>query len=458
MVARHPEIPPLAGLDPDKAGRVGLTVEENVRRLMRYQWVARRLMEITWAHLASTPEWEIKCALALHQGWDAEHADAFRRRIGEMRHPVPRMDHAPDSALDAFLEELLRSEQTVELVIGIYGVARPALLHAYRDHLAAANPLVDHPTTRVLRMAALEEEDAIAWGERAIDALLGESLDARQRGEAWQGHLRNYLDAAGGIAGEGEVETSALPAPRAARPFTPDFRPRRDERFEGLHQFDFPPHQVYAAPDVSAEERNLALLCKRALEMDVPEMMVSFLWERRDRPWKFYRDYARQLSDEARHAMMGTVGLAARGIDWMRLPLNVGFSLRLNLHASALERQVVLWAIEQSLMPGETGKRYEYETAVEAGDPLSAHFHDYDWADEVLHAQIGRRWLGIEGVSPERAMELAREVHERTWSALERYREQGDGWAWWRAFVRQSLGRESAARFEELGELKILAE
>ena len=29
-------------------------------------------------------------------------------------------------------------------------------------------------------------------------------------------------------------------------------------------------------------------------------------------------------------------------------------------------------------MPADTGKRSEYETAVAAGDTLSAHFHDYD--------------------------------------------------------------------------------
>ena len=26
-------------------------------------------------------------------------------------------------------------------------------------------------------------------------------------------------------------------------------------------------------------------------------------------------------------------------------------------------------------------------------DGLATYFQDYDWADEVLHAQIGRRWL-----------------------------------------------------------------
>src|ERR687895_170625 len=103
MVPPTEVIPSLAGLDPHQAAPVGPPVEENVRRLLRMQWVQRRLMEIAWAHLAATPEWEVKCALALHQWLDAEHAEALRRRITEMRSPPPPLDRVPDETLDAFL-------------------------------------------------------------------------------------------------------------------------------------------------------------------------------------------------------------------------------------------------------------------------------------------------------------------------------------------------------------------
>jgi hypothetical protein len=212
------------------------------------------------------------------------------------------------------------------------------------------------------------------------------------------------------------------------------------------------------APAAPAEERNLALLCKRTLEMDVPEMMASFMVERRGEPWEFYRDYSRQLWDEARHAMMGTVAFEARGVDWSEIPLNVGFALRLNLHATPVDRQVILFAIEQSLMPSETGKRFERQTAEEAGDLLSAHFHDYDWADEVLHAQIGRRQLRRDGVTTRDAMSRAQQIHETTWRALEDYKHLDEQHDWWAAFVRRVLGKESAVKREELGELRILAE
>jgi len=397
--------------------------------------------------------------MCLHQWYAAEHADALRKRISEMRHPLPPLGTAPDTALDAFFEELLRSADTLELLAGVYRVTLPALRDAYAMHIAQTNQLVDQPTRRMMRSAIVDLDEAITWGDRAFDAIIREE-DNPRRAELWESHLNAYLDDARGIAGDlpPDGDQSPLPEPRARDAFVPSFHPARDERFSGQYNFNFPPHLVYNAPGVPADERNLALLCKRTLEMDVPEMMASFLYQRRDQPWSFYYDYSRQLWDEARHAMLGTVGLTARGIDWKKIPLNVGFSLRLNLHASPLERQILLYAIEQSLMPSETGKRFEYETAKEAGDELSAHFHDYDWADEVLHAQIGRRALAREGISQQDAIQRAGEIHERTWATLDDYKDREAQTDWWPSFVRENLGRESAVDPSQLGELKILAE
>jgi hypothetical protein len=108
-------------------------------------------------------------------------------------------------------------------------------------------------------------------------------------------------------------------------------------------------------------------------------------------------------------------------------------------------------------MPADTGKRSEYETAVAAGDALSSHFHDYDWADEVLHAQIGRRWLRHEGISPEEAQDRAGPIHDRTWAALDAYRPT-QPLEWWNSFVQAALGKPSALKPEERADMKIIAE
>ena len=397
-------IPPLAGLcSVDDATRIGYSVDDNVARLLRYHWIEKRLAEIMTSTLAAVPEWEVKGAFSLHQWLDIEHADALRNRVREMRHPMPRTDVAPDDALEERLTAIARSRTTLELLKGMQSI-RAELLAGYREHYAHSNPLVDHPTRRVLRQIITEEEETMAW-----------------------------LDAAVAAAPEGRIE--------------PGFKPHRDARFQESYNFNFTPHNVKPLEYVSADERNLALLCKRLLEMDVPEMMASFIAEQPEQPWEFQLDYRRQLWDEARHSMMGEVALESRDVDWTKIPLNVGFSLRLNLHATARERQLLLWAIEQSLMPADTGKRYEYETARAAGDELSAHFHDYDWADEVLHAQIGRRWLEP---SREAALEEAKLIHEKTWHALEQYKTLQPQRQWWDAFVREVLGRPSEARGEDL--------
>lgn len=472
MTVPGTSLPELAGLATyEEAARIGYSVEENVERLLRLHWTERRLMDAMLAHLASTPVWEAKCALALHQWYSAEHADWLRRRITEMRHPAPPLGEAPNKKLDAFLKELLHAESPEEFVAGIYGVALPALRDAYSTHLHQTNRLIDHPTRRFMRFALLEVTEAIEWGDAAL-AVLERDEDAATLARAWKQHLELYLDAARGIAGDAtiaitegddrrglKIRSMQPPVPPPAdRPLVPDFEPKRDKRFTGLYNFEFPPHAVYSDESVPADERNLALLCKRTLEMDVPEAMASFLFERKDQPWEFYLEYSRQLWDEARHAMMGTVAFEASGVDWKAIPLNVGFSLRLNLHATPQERQILLYAIEQSLMAGQTGKRYEYETALAAGDALSAHIHDYDWADEVLHANIGRRALKRESISRDEAIRLGQEIHERTWATLEQYKRREPQVNWWPDFVRQVLGKESAVANRELATPKIVGE
>src|SRR5579862_5646640 len=72
-------IPPLAGIcSYEQAAQPGYSVTETVELLKRYNQVASALVDITAAHLARTPEWEVKCALSLHMWLAAEHAAAIR--------------------------------------------------------------------------------------------------------------------------------------------------------------------------------------------------------------------------------------------------------------------------------------------------------------------------------------------------------------------------------------------
>ncbi len=152
---------------------------------------------------------------------------------------------------------------------------------------------------------------------------------------------------------------------------------------------------------------------KRLREIDVPEMMAGIIAETKGKPWGYYKEMSRQLWDEARHAMMGEVGFTSLGIDWRKIPITWTWSLNLNTQLKAMERHAVLFFIEQGLMP-KTGKRFEWEVGMASGNPLAGLFQDYDWADEVLHAAIGRQWYVKDFPSPKEATAYG----DRCWSQI----------------------------------------
>lgn len=446
-------LPPLAGLATyAAASTVGYGVEQNVTRLLRYAWIEKRLVETALYWLAPTPEWEIKEALGLHLHLDARHVDAIRTRISEMRSPAPRMDVSPDPALDRLFDELLLAQNSVEKLVGLYGVVRPALLAAYRDHQAAINPIADYPTHYLLKHLLLDEAESDAWGQQAVAA--GSQPPAVQATAArWQEHLASFLQAAGGIMGD-LPRPGNSPASRSDAPFAPDFFPQRDERFALRWTFVNPQRQVSLNEDVPLDERTLALMCRRVVEMDVPEYMARIILKAEDEAWRYYVDMTRQLWDEVRHAMLGSIYFEALGIDWKRLiAIHPGMAIRL-LALDTEDAHTVLYAIEQKLMPGNSGKRLEYEISRNAGDPLAAHIQDYDWADEVLHVHIGRAWLLPKlRLRPTEAVEQGWALRASTASVLDEYQHLGEQSNWWPALVQAALGRESAVKAFDLARL-----
>jgi hypothetical protein len=206
--------------------------------------------------------------------------------------------------------------------------------------------------------------------------------------------LEICLAAAGGLDGsENSIDHPEAPIRHySSRPFAFDATPRRDERFPDPYNMGVNAEAFLYDPEMPADAKVLMMFYKRLREIDVPEMMASILFETPGKPWAYYRDMTRQLWDEARHAMMGEVGFNSEAIDWPNLVMvNSTWSHCLNTQLTPLERHAVLYFIEQGLMP-KTGKRHEWEVSQGAGHPLATTFQDFDWADEVLHARIGRDW------------------------------------------------------------------
>ncbi|MBL9129484.1 MAG: hypothetical protein JNL97_17670 [Verrucomicrobiales bacterium] len=425
-------LPEVAGIcSLAEAAAPGLSVNDCVERLKRYHYALHRLWEIFNARLTAEPVYEIKMAFSLHGHLCAQHVSAVRDRVAEMRHPPLGLDKIPHDALRLFFDEIRSAPATYDVLAGVYGRALPALRRGLERHLRDTNRLADWPTVRVVRFALTEVDEMLAWGSKALECLADEPRSENL--QAWLDALEACLRRAGGLDGaDPDASVNApfaatSPLPRfSAEPFRYARTPRRDARFPDPYNMGVHAEEFLYNPDFPASAKTLMMYFKRLREIDVPEMMASILVESPEKPWEFHRDMTRQLWDEARHAMMGEAGFVKLGLDWAKLvPVNFTWSKGLNEQLKPEERHAVLWFIEQGLM-SKTGKRYEWEVGRESGDPTSELYQDYDWADEVLHARIGREWYVSRFADDvEKAAEYGSACWSRVVSDWAAWREQG---------------------------------
>lgn len=451
-------LPALAGItDFPRAAGPGLSVDTAVLRLKRLHYASQRLWQTWLARLTSEPLYELKMGFSYHAYLASEHITLLRERVAEMRHPPLGLDKVPDETLAAFFDEILAAPGSPLLVSGLYQVALPALLAAVEAMQRDSNPLAEAPTLRVLKTLHSDLLEMIAWGAVTLAALPAEADET-----AWLSELQAWLDAAGGL--DGTHAPASPPAPRyAAMGFAYDRTPQRDERFPDPYNMGVHAEEFLYHPDYPVRDKVLMMLFKRLREIDVPEMMASLLYEMvtatgdeeaGGKKWAFYRDMTRQLWDEARHAMMGEVGFARLGIDWPAfVRVNFTWSKGLNEQLTPRERHAVLWFIEQGLM-SKTGKRFEWEVGRDSGDAYAGLIQDYDWADEVLHARIGRDWYVAGFPDVKTAAEYGSACWDKVVADWEAWRREGltAHFNWWPGLYREACrlrGEEPDPQIEQ---------
>lgn len=406
-------LPPLVGLHSmAEAANTGLTVAQSVERLKRLHWSLKRLHTIFVARITSMPVYELKMAFSLHAFYCAEHVGEFAERVREMRQPPYGLESSPSASLDMFFDEIAAAPSLEALILGLYESAVPAVIRGLEHLLQETNRLFDHPSYRICRLTLMELKDMQQYGAAAVACLVSSEVAEAYR--EWLSTLDRMLAAAADLDGTREPAGEMVDRHFSLTPYTYDPMPQRDERFQDPYNMGVNAEAMIFDPAIPPFPKTVMLYFKRMREIDVPEMMASILSETRGKPWKYYRDMTRQLWDEARHAMMGEVGFVSMGIDWSQIPLNFTWSLGMNTILTAKERHAVLYTIEQGLMPKKTGKEYEWEVAVASENPLAAMIQDYDWADEILHARIGRDWIVSEIGSQAEALAYG----DRAWSKI----------------------------------------
>ena len=433
----YKNLPPLAGLCTiEEAMKPGLSVEECVRRLKRIHYAFKRLHEILTARITSEPIYELKTAFAHHAYLCSEHCSAIRQRVSEMREPPLGLDEVPHLALEVFFDEILCSPLTEELIRAVYTRAMTYLHDDVNRYIHETHFLTDAPSRRVLKFALLELTEMTEFGQSAAMKLPTPYSD-------WFNLLEALVEEAGGLVGTSPQVDNGLPRCYSKTPFVYNHIPQRDERFTDLWNQGVNAEAFLYDETQPAKAKALMMLYKRLREIDVPEMMASIITETKGKPWEYYRAMSRQLWDEARHAMMGEVGFVALGVDWTKANITWNWSYRLNTECTPLERHGVLYFIEQGLMP-KTGKRYEFEVATMSGIPIISTIQDFDWADEVLHSQIGRAWYVTQFPTLKEAMDFGDTAWSKITSNWTTVRDRGltQHANWWPAIYSQACTAE----------------
>src|SRR5262245_13865905 len=193
-------LPTLAGLATiADAAKPGLSVEQVVARLKRYHYAFVRLHEILTARITAEPIYELKTGFSHHAYLCAEHVQALRERVGEMREPPLGLEDVPDAKLQILFDEILAAPNSAAMLLGVYEKAMPALDAALARHRNDTNPLTDAPTLRLCRFARLELADMIAFGRKCSACLVDDA--ARRELAPWLMLLDDCLAAAGELDG-----------------------------------------------------------------------------------------------------------------------------------------------------------------------------------------------------------------------------------------------------------------
>jgi len=364
------------------------SVAENARRLLRFFYLERRLMQALGAWTLSIREFEVKLETGRHIFYHADAARSLRDRLNEQEGRLKDIDAFRDREIDGFIDEMLSAESSVELLVGAHQVLGRALMTAYRHHIDDTDPVTDAPTIRCLRRILADYEPMLEWSEAAIAAYIEGGI-AEPAIAVWRWHLQRLLAAIGGVTGNDVRCEPPTPLRLDSKPFTRGTVPLRDVRFDTFKNtgdYDTADGQERFPKD-SYENLRLRFIRTQRDEVDAIEAFGTFIWDIRFKDFQSEYNLARITWDEARHTEIGHKALLACGYD--------PFELRNRLTGSTCRGPMEpAFAMAEINLFGEVGVLKTInnliDTAAERKDELLRHIADFIRADERTHVRKGQ--------------------------------------------------------------------
>jgi len=380
------------------------SVAENARRLQRFFYLERRLMQGLGAWTLGIPEFEIKLETGRHIFYHGDAARLLRERLHEQEIRLKDIDGFRDPEIDRLLEELLSAESASELLVGVHQVVGKALATAYRHHIDDTDPVTDAPTIRCLRRILTDYEPMLDWAEAAIAAYIQGGVPEAKLA-VWRWHLQKLLTSIGGMTGSDPRTEAPAPLRCESKPFQRGTVPVRDVRFETFKNtgdYDVADTQERFPKD-SYENLRLRFIRTQRDEVDAIEAFGTFIWDIRFKDFESEYNLARITWDETRHTEIGHRALLASGYD--------PFELKNRLTGSTCRGPMEpAFAMAEINLFGEVGVLKTInnliDTAAERNDRLLHHIADFIRADERTHVRKGQGILKVMTDLDAKALEL----------------------------------------------------
>jgi len=364
---------------------------DSAQVLTRFHYLSRAIALACGGWIAGTPKLETKAALARVAWQQTLAGDAFRERVFELRYPNRFLEEGSDAPLIRVYEAAIDAPDADSFLAALTDALLPDYAERLAAFLAQTDELDDGPTIRIVEQASRDAaEQAAALDPRA------EGPTSQQSGGTIRDHGLLPDRAPGDRPGSDPVSWAArlrdgfqTLEPPAGTPFRLAEDPARDDAYFSS-SFYWPDAIVPGYPygeGVALQVRSAVSHLNEVWAVDTAGAILHGLAP--ELGWEWIRDAGRWTYDEARHMLMGKRRLEAWGLPAAKIPLG-SYIYEACAGQDPLYRLGMLGYFETK----NIGRKRERAAAFHAmGDTTSETDMEFDWADETLHAEYGRRWL-----------------------------------------------------------------
>jgi hypothetical protein len=351
--------------------------------LKRYHLLEAELARACAAWIPALRRLESKAAMARLAWQSVLAARALRERVLELRYPSRLIEVGADAPLVALFRALVNAPGAGAVARAVAEVLCPALASAYRDYLEASDEVADGPSLRTVDLALREKEEQV----RAMSAVA--EVEAEAGSSSWVGEVARLLAHLGGVGLRPPRPTDVPAVLGGGRCFRLAQDPARDDRYLCC-RFYWPDVVDPGYPYGEGLRLQIRTAVSHLNEVWAVETAAALLHGLPEElGWEFMPDGARWLYDEARHMAMGRRRLETWGLPAAEVPL--GTYIYRACRDQDLVYRLGMLAYFETRNIGK--KRERVRSFQRLGDAASQRDMDFDWADETIHADYGRRWL-----------------------------------------------------------------